>query len=84
MLDFKKLMDPEHQARMRAEREAESLKREAKDKEMNALIDQCLDVYETLPARERDFVRSCRARLGTFLPLTEPQEKWLRSIADRS
>lgn len=83
MLDFKALRDPEVQARLRAEREEDERKREEKDKELQGMLDRCLDAYEGLSERERSFIRSCRTRMGTYLPLSEAQEKWLRGIAAR-
>ncbi|MFY2597400.1 hypothetical protein ACOTHJ_15450 [Achromobacter xylosoxidans] len=83
MIDFKKLMDPEYMAEARAEREAEDRKQEEKDKEIRALVNKCLEHVESLPERERSFIRSCQHRINTYRLLTEPQEKWLRDIAGR-
>lgn len=82
-LDFKKLMDPEWSAKVRRELEAEQAKAQERDKMLRDYVDTALDHYEQLTERERDFVRSCRTRLNTYVSLSEPQEKWMRDIAAR-
>ncbi len=83
MIDFKKLSDPAYQAEQRAAREAEDKAREALDALQREQIDRCLDNYDSLPQKEREFVLSCRMRTGRWLPLTEKQSKWLSDIAAR-
>lgn len=80
-IDFTKLSDPVYQAARKAEREEESRRYEAKQQEIKILLNQCLDAVETMPERERSFIRSCQRRISTYLPLSEAQEKWLRDIA---
>lgn len=83
MIDFKKLMDPEHMAKVRAEREAEELKQAEKDKEIRSLVDKCFEHIGTLSERERSLVRNCRQRINSYFSLSDAQEKWLRDIASR-
>ncbi len=83
MIDFKKLSDPAYQAEQRAEREAEEKAREALDALQREQIQRCLDNYDSLPHKEREFVLSCRTRTGLWLPLTEKQANWLSAIAAR-
>lgn len=82
-IDFARLNDPAVRAQVRAEREEQERKQAAKDAEIKALLEKCLDVYEQLEERERSFILSCRTRIYTYLPLSEAQEKWLRDIAAR-
>lgn len=80
-IDFKKLNDPAWQEQMRQEREAESARLEARQKEFEGLVDTCLKGIESLSDTERSLVRSCRTLLCTYRFPSEKQEKWLRDIA---
>lgn len=82
-LDFNRLNDPAVQAEMRARRVEEERVQAAKDDELKGLLEKCVDSLEQLPERERNFIRSCRSRLLTYLQLSEAQERWLRDIAAR-
>lgn len=83
-LDFSKLLDPEWQALVRAEREAEEAQREARETLLRRAIDVCLDGYEDeLSEQERSLVRSVRHKLNTFGIPSQPQERWLLDIAER-
>jgi len=83
MIDFKKLSDAAYQAELRAAREAEERAREATDTLQREQIQRCLDHYDSLPAKEREFIMSCRTRTGLWLPLSDRQAKWLADIAAR-
>jgi len=83
MIDFKKLSDPTYLDEQRAAREAEEKAREALDAVQREQIQRCLDNYDSLPQKEREFVLSCRIRTGRWLPLTEKQSQWLSDIAAR-
>ena len=82
-LDFNRLSDPIVQAEMRAEREEQERVQAAKDEELKGLLEKCVDSLEQLPDRERNFIRTCRRRLLTYLQLSDAQERWLRDIAAR-
>lgn len=82
-IDFIKLNDPVFKEAAIREREAEYALREAKDREVDQMLDRCGAVMDSLPARERSFVRSCQLQRYSHRLLTEPQEKWLRDICER-
>lgn len=82
-IDFSKLNDPAWQAQVRKEREEREAKQEAHDNMLRAAVNTCAASEDSLSDKECSLVRSCRARLNTFQPLTEPQEKWLLDIAKR-
>lgn len=53
----------------------------ARNQELDELTARCEAHWETsLSARERNLVSGIRFRLKARLPITEPQEKWLRDI----
>lgn len=83
MIDFKKLNDPEWQAKVRAEREKEEAEREAIEKRHREAVDTCMEAYDSLSEKERSLVRNCRTRLNTYLMLSDPQVKWLLDIESR-
>lgn len=82
-IDFAKLRDPEWQAKMRAEREAESALLEAKDHRARAAVRVCELAYEQLSADERSFVRKMRGETNSHGVLSEKQEAWLLDLAER-
>jgi hypothetical protein len=83
MVDFAKLRDPEWQAKVRQEREAEEAQREAHDKKLRAAVELCMMKSEDLAENERSLVRNCRMRLNTYQAVSEKQEKWLLDVALR-
>lgn len=83
MVDFAKLSDPVWREARRKEREEEERQQQSKQTEIHGLVEKCLQGLDSLSEKERSLVRSCRARLITYLPLSAPQEKWLRDIARR-
>lgn len=82
-IDFNRLRDPKVQAQMRAAMEAEEQQLQAHEAELKGLVEKCLAADDRLSGRELELVMSCRRRLRTLVPLTAPQEKWLRDIAAR-
>ncbi|WP_175762260.1 hypothetical protein [Burkholderia anthina] len=85
MIDFAKLNDPEHRARVRQEIDEQRAKAEEHEKMLRRELAVCLEAldYDMLREDERSLVRNCRSRLNTFLQLSEKQEKWLLDIARR-
>ncbi|WP_420213459.1 hypothetical protein ACN8ZM_40310 (plasmid) [Burkholderia aenigmatica] len=85
MIDFAKLKDPEHRARVRQEIDEQQAKAEAHEKMLRRELAVCLEAldYEMLREDERSLVRNCRTRLNSYLQLSEKQEKWLLDIAKR-
>lgn len=83
MIDFKKLLDPEHQAKVRAEREEQERQAEATEKKHREMLETCDQNHEALSAKERDFVRHCRYLLNSFRLLSGKQASWLTDIAAR-
>jgi len=83
MIDFKKLVDPEHIAKMDAEREEEHRQAEATKKKLREMLKTCDENYEALSEKERDFVRHCRYLLNSFRLLSDKQVSWLTDIAAR-
>jgi len=82
-IDFSKLMDPEHQAKVRREQEAAAAAAQALEEKHRSWLRVLVDKDEQLSSRERSFIRSCEYRLNTGVPLSEPQEKWLCDLAAR-
>lgn len=81
MLDFGLLNDPQHQAQVRKDLDAQEALRQEKVAELKALADKCEQA--DFSDKERSFIRSCQHTLVQRLSLTGPQEKWLRDIAAR-
>ena len=82
-LDFNKLRDPEHKAKMQAEREADERKLEDQSRKWKEAVD-LLEANEiSLSDKERSFFYSVRFRVHGIGYITEPQEKWLLDIARR-
>lgn len=83
MVDFAALRDPEVRARLAAEREAEDAAQEAANLQISQALDRAWRCLEDLPQKERSFLRSVRVRVLQYLPLSDPQKKWLFDIASR-
>ncbi|KVP75258.1 hypothetical protein WJ96_05740 [Burkholderia ubonensis] len=78
---FKKMDDPQVQARIRSE-EAQQL---AHGNTLRVAVEACeaAAALGDLTDKERGLVQSCRERFNAGRPLTEAQEKWLLDIARR-
>lgn len=83
MVDFTKLNDPEHMARVRASIAADDERREELDAAVLRTLNLCRDHEHALNERERSFVRSARAAVNSYRSLTQPQMKWLGDIGER-
>lgn len=82
MIDFKKLNDPEWQAKAKASQEAWQAEFDARQAKLKRAVELCRDHIDELTSDERSLVRACTYRLATS-DISDKQEAWLMSIAKR-
>lgn len=81
MIDFKKLMDPEYQAKVRAEMEQESERQKKETQRVRAMIDALADAPEgRLNEAEARFIRSLGSALAMYGAPSPKQLAWLERL----
>ncbi len=85
MIDFAKLRDPAFIERVRAESEARSQRLKEEENRIWAAVRALSDpdVEGQLADKERRFVSSCRSLVSQQRVLSERQQEWLFSLANR-